>query len=256
MTLPQALLDGDLDVDGRFITASNATFAARIGAVQVVYKPVAGERPLWDFPDGTLAHREVAAFTVSQSVGWDIVPCTWIREGPFGPGMVQLWRQPDPQQEAVRVVPADQEVPAGWHEVFEGIDAQDRPVVLIHEDSAPLRRMAIFDAITNNADRKGGHVLTMTDGHRHGVDHGLTFHTEHKMRTVLWGWAGAELHPEEMQAIGQLRQDLNGALGDTLADLITDDELTATAARCEHLLQTGCFPEPMADLPAIPWPPF
>ena len=138
---------------------------------------------------GTLADREVAAYLVSEALGWDVVPPTWLRDGPHGPGMVQLWREPDPDQEAVTLV-AEGEVPPGWQHVFDGIDGRDLPVSLVHEDSEALRRMAVFDIVINNADRKGGHVLEMTDGHRYGVDHGVSFHVEHKLRTVLWGWLG------------------------------------------------------------------
>src|SRR5699024_1804084 len=124
------------------------------------------------------------------------------------------------------------------------------------EDSAALRRVAIFDIVANNADRKGGHVLAMPDGHRHGVDHGLTFHVEHKLRTVLWGWADEELHTEERARIEQLREGLDSDLGRTLAEFLTATELTATAARCEHLRHSGRLPAPQQQMPMIPWPPF
>ena len=189
------LLEGELVLHGRIMPASNATFVGEIDDVRVVYKPVAGERPLWDFPDGTLAHRERAAYLVSEAFGWDVVPETWLRGGPHGAGMVQRWQEPDPEQVAVTLVP-EGDVPEGWRRVFDGIDGQDRPVSLIHEDSPPLRRMAVFDIVVNNADRKGGHVLEMADGHRYGVDHGVTFHTDPKLRTVLWGWLGEDLAPK------------------------------------------------------------
>jgi uncharacterized repeat protein (TIGR03843 family) len=174
------LLGGELELTGRIMQASNATFVGRIGDVEVVYKPINGEKPLWDFPDGCLAHREVAAHLVSEVLGWDVVPRTWLRDGPLGDGMVQLWKTVDPTQDAVNLVLADEAPPmgwdqSGWRHVFDGYDAQDRRVSLIHEDTQALRRMAVFDIVTNNADRKGGHVLEMPDGHRHGVDHGLTF---------------------------------------------------------------------------------
>ncbi len=191
------LVEDELVLHGRIMPASNATFVGEIGQVRVVYKPIAGERPLWDFPDGTLADREVAAYLVSQAVGWNVVPETWLREGPHGLGMVQRWQEPDEDQEAVTLVPEGQ-VPPGYRRVFDGLDGHDQPVSLVHEDSAPLRRMAVFDVLVNNADRKGGHVLEMTDGHRYGVDHGVTFHTDHKLRTVLWGWLGERLTEEEV----------------------------------------------------------
>jgi uncharacterized repeat protein (TIGR03843 family) len=177
----------ELILTGRITTASNATFLGSIGDVVVVDKPTAGESPLWDFPQGTLAHREVAAYLVSQVFGWDVVPHTWLRDGPMGEGMVQLWQQQDPAQSAVNLVATDHVPETGWKHVLEGRDENGRIVALVHEDSPALRRMAVFDIIVNNADRKGDHILAMTDGHRHGVDHGLSFHRDQKLRTVLWG---------------------------------------------------------------------
>ncbi|MDQ3155433.1 MAG: SCO1664 family protein [Actinomycetota bacterium] len=236
--------------------ASNATFVGTIGDVAVVYKPVAGERPLWDFPDGNLARREAASYVLSESFGWNVVPQTWLRDGPLGIGMVQVWQEPDPEQNAVTLV-APGDIPAeGWRHVLDGLDAQDRPVSLIHEDSPVLRRMAVFDIVVNNADRKGGHVLEMLDGHRHGIDHGLTFHAEHKLRTVLWGWLGQNLHADEMEGIERVRSALSGKLSDTLAALLSDPEIAALTARCDLLLQQARFPVPEGEMPAVPWPPF
>ena len=247
---------GELEITGRITTASNATFLARIGNVVVVYKPIAGERPLWDFPDGDLASREVAACLVSEAFGWNIVPQTWLRDGPLGPGMVQLWQDIDPEQDAVDLVPADAVPDEGWRPVFEGTDNRDRMVTLIHEDSPALRRMAVFDIVVNNADRKGAHVLAMADGHRHGVDHGLTFHVEHKLRTVLWGWIGDKLTPDELDGIDRVRAQLDGELGAALAELLTTREITALADRCDRLRRNGRFPAPHGHMPAVPWPLF
>ncbi|EFQ82931.1 hypothetical protein HMPREF0063_12140 [Aeromicrobium marinum DSM 15272] len=246
----------ELVVSGRIMPASNATFAGHIADVEVVYKPVAGEQPLWDFPDGCLAHREVAAYLVSEATGWDVVPRTWLQDGPMGPGMVQQWQDTDPEQEAVSLVAAGDMPEQGWCHVLDGIDARDRAVSLIHEDSSALRRMAVFDVVTNNADRKGGHVLEMADGHRHGIDHGLTFHAEHKLRTVLWGWLGQQLTEQECAGVQQVRDALAGELGDRLVDLITDEEIEALDRRCDRLLRTGRFPAPRGRMPAVPWPPF
>lgn len=250
------LHDAEITLTGRIMSASNATFVGSIGDVVVVYKPVAGERPLWDFPDGNLARREVAAYVVSEALGWDVVPRTWLRDGPHGVGMVQLWQEPDAEQEAVTLVPAGELPEHGWRHVLDGIGADDQPVSLIHEDSPALRRMAVFDVLTNNADRKGGHVLEMTDGHRYGVDHGLTFHVEHKLRTVLWGWVDDDLTDDEVAGVRRVRTALDGDLGRALADLVTPDEIEATAARCDRLLRTPRFPGPSGDMPAVPWPPF
>lgn len=247
---------GDLVLDGRITTASNATFVGHIGETAVVYKPVSGERPLWDFPDGTLAQRELAAYLLSETLGWDVVPRTWLRDGPLGPGMVQLWCAPDPDQHAVTLVPAA-EVPAvGWCHVLDGVDERDRDVALVHEDSATLRRMAVFDVVANNADRKAGHVLAMPGGHRYGVDHGLTFHAEHKLRTVLWGWAGQALAEEEVAGVARVRKALDGELRTPLGELLTAAELDALTDRCDTLLAAGRLPGPREGYPAIPWPPF
>ena len=256
MTFTADLLEGDLEVASRILPASNATFLGQIGDVKVVYKPIAGERPLWDFPDGNLAHREVAAYAVSEAFGWNIAPPTWLREGPLGLGMAQLWQETDPAQQAVTLVATDAMPEQGWRHVFDGLDEHDRPVSLIHEDSAALRRMAVFDIVVNNADRKGGHVLEMADGHRHGVDHGLTFHTDHKLRTVLWGWLGDELAADELEGVERVRSALSAELGETLDALLTDAEIAGLAARCDRLLRHGRFPAPRGDMPAIPWPPF
>lgn len=248
-------LSGELELTGRITTASNATFLGTIGGTSVVYKPIAGERPLWDFPDESLAMREVAAHLVSESLGWAVVPRTWLRSGPLGMGMVQLWQEADPEQDAVDLVPAD-EVPEGWRFVFDGLDEDDRVVALVHEDTTALRRMAVFDVVVNNADRKGAHILAMPDGHRHGVDHGLTFHEEHKLRTVLWGWLGEPLTADEIAGLDRLLEDLYGELGDELAGLLTIAETDALAARIEQLRSDGVFPAPSGHMPAVPYPLF
>ena len=259
----EALLRGDLELEGRILPASNATFLGAVvldatTRVRCVYKPVAGERPLWDFPDGTLAHREVAAYLVSESLGWDVVPPTVLRDGPAGPGMVQAWREPDPDQTPVDVV-ARGAVPAGYRHVLDAHDAEDREVSLVHEDTAALRRMAVFDVVVNNADRKGGHVLAMPDGHRHGVDHGVSFHVDTKLRTVLWGWASEALTAEDQEALELLRERLAPADGDlatVLEPLLTGEELDALRTRVENLLTEAVMPLPSGAWPAIPWPAF
>ena len=250
------LVTAELTLTGRITTASNATFLGHIGDAAVVYKPMAGEKPLWDFPDGFLAHREVAAYLVSEFLGWNIVPRTWLRDGPLGEGMVQLWQDTDPEQSAVDLVAEDDVPAAGWKQVLEGQDDSGRIVALIHEDTQALRRMAVFDVIVNNADRKGDHVLTMSDGHRYGVDHGLTFHSEHKLRTVLWGWMGEELNAEELDGVGRVLEGLQGELGAKLAELLTAEELESFAARCVRLRAEGLFPAPHGQMPPVPWPLF
>ena len=244
-----------LELHGRIMPASNATFLGELEGRKVVYKPVAGEQPLWDFPDGTLAGREVAAYAVSQVTGWDVVPRTWLGEGPHGIGMLQEWQEPDPTQDAVTLVRPGA-VPPGWRAVFDGVDNHDRDVTLIHEDSVPLRRMAVLDVLTNNADRKGGHVLAMESGHRYGVDHGLTFHHEPKLRTVLWGWHGESLDDEDVAGIERVITGLDTDLGADLAQHLTDTEIVVLARRCRRLLDHGVLPVPRGEWPSIPWPPF
>lgn len=248
-------LVGELTLHGRVMPASNATFVGEIGGLRVVYKPIAGERPLWDFPDGTLAGREVAAHLVSEALGWNIVPRTILRDGPHGPGMVQVWQEPDPTQSAVDLVPADR-TPAGFRHVFDGVDGRDQPVSLVHEDSVSLRSMAVFDVIVNNADRKGGHVLAMPDGHRYGVDHGLTFHVDHKLRTVLWGWLGERLFEDEQNGVRRVLAEVGGRLGEALSEHVTRAEIEAFAGRCRALLAADELPSPRDESPVIPWPPF
>jgi uncharacterized repeat protein (TIGR03843 family) len=270
------LTQGEIDVQGRLVGASNATLYCLValdGVEQAcVYKPVAGERQLWDFPDGTLAGREVAAFHVSRASGWRIVPPTVYRDGPFGPGSVQLWIDQDDEDlgaGVVDVVPRDG-VPKGWLRVLDAHDGSGEPVSLVHADDPGLARMAALDVVINNADRKGGHVLADGSGGLYGVDHGLTFNLDEKLRTVLWGWAGGPLAEEVGEVIGRLAHDLaawcehrartsgggSGSWVDELADLIDADEIAATARRARVLARRGHYPRQMDGWPAIPWPPF
>ncbi|MBG0832988.1 SCO1664 family protein [Planomonospora sp. ID67723] len=232
-TALRLLRDGHIEVAGRLVEATNMTLycSVRLGglAAACVYKPVRGERPLWDFPDGTLAAREVAAFEVSAATGWRIVPPTVYRDGPFGPGMCQLWIDTDPEADLM---------------------------ALIRGRQPALRRMTVFDAVVNNADRKGGHLLPLADGHVYGVDHGVCFSTDDKLRTVLWQWRGKPLPREAVNVLARLERDLeHGRLGRRLRELVTLAEVEATWARVRRLLDTGVHPRPSQDWPAIPWPP-
>ena len=249
----EALRHEDLDIVGRLVEASNATLLCRLDSgSECVYKPVAGERPLWDFPPGSLAGREVAAYAVSEAAGWSVVPPTVLRDGPFGPGMCQLWIE-DAGEQLVDIVPPG-DVPDGWLSVLEGLDGRGRPVRLVHADDDRLRRLALFDVVINNADRKGGHVLVRADGTVCGVDHGVSFHTDDKLRTVLWGWAGTPVNDDEVAELRKLRAALDepGELG----VCITAEELDATLARLDALLAEPCFPSAHARLHPIPWPAF
>jgi uncharacterized repeat protein (TIGR03843 family) len=225
---------GRLEVEGRLAVASNATMycAIRRGAAQAacVYKPVAGERPLWDFAEGSLADREVAAYAVSQAAGWNLVPPTVLRDGPFGPGMCQLW------------IDADASV--------------DLVALARNSDHRALRDMAVFDAVVNNADRKIGHLLPVPSGRLYGCDHGVCFGEEYKLRTVLWQWRGRSLPRRAIEALTRLQQALGEEeLAAELSTRLTPDEVTATRQRVELLLEHRVHPYPPEDWPAVPWPP-
>jgi uncharacterized repeat protein (TIGR03843 family) len=260
--VPALLRDGELAVQGRLVAATNATLLCTISrpssstddSMQCVYKPVAGEQPLWDFPDGTLGRREVAAFLVSEAAGWHVVPPTILRDGPFGPGMCQLWVDQDGT--ALVDVFRPDDVPAGWIHVLDAVDGAGEPVVLAHLDDPRLRRMALFDVVVNNADRKGGHVLVDRSGTVCGVDHGVCFHSEPKLRTVLWGWVGRDLTADERRTLHRLSSALDGNLGAQLGELLSTEEVQATGSRVAGLLGDGRFPRPESGRRAIPWPPF
>jgi hypothetical protein len=229
----RVLACGELTVEGRLVDASNATLYCSVTldglTAACVYKPVRGERPLWDFPDGTLAGRELSAYLVSVATGWAIVPPTVMRDGPFGPGMCQLW------------IDVDEEVDLA---------------ALARSDHPDLQRMAVFDAVVNNADRKGGHLLPTPDGRVYGVDHGVCFSVEDKLRTLLWQWRSLPLTDEAVEVLSRVRAELEGPLGEGLHEHLTRREVTATVRRVDRLLATGLHPEPSGDWPAIPWPPF
>ncbi|GAA4618157.1 SCO1664 family protein [Saccharopolyspora hordei] len=255
----ELLLHGRLDVQGRLVEASNATLFCGVEvdglSAECVYKPVRGERPLWDFPDGTLAGREVGSYLLAESTGWGLVPPTVLRDGPFGPGMVQLWVDVEEGSELVDVVPPD-EVPDGWLPVLRAQDHHGDPVVLAHADHEQLQRLAVLDVVINNADRKGGHILHAPDGRVLGVDHGVSLNTDDKLRTVLWGWIGEPLPEEAVDRLGELRARMEGELAEQLAEHITVKEVQAISARIDRLLEAGVFPAPSGDWPAIPWPAF
>jgi hypothetical protein len=231
-TAMELLTEGELEVLGRIPWASNATLLARVChrdlSSLAIYKPRRGEQPLWDFPDGTLHRREVAAYLVSEALGWELVPPTVVRGGPFGVGSVQLYVEADAQLTA-----------------FELVEGGNQAMPLV----------AAFDVVVNNADRKGGHCLAETvDGRVWAIDHGVCFHEEPKLRTVLWDFAGQALAPRvvaDLEALattvrgGSLRRKLRGLLG--------PDEIAALVERVSTLAHTGCLPLPSGRRP-YPWP--
>jgi len=247
-----------MTVQGRLVSASNATFFARItrdGAhTDCVYKPVRGERPLWDFPDGTLAGREVASYLVSELAGWHLVPPTVLADGPFGPGMVQQWVDEPLETVLVDIVAVDA-VPPGWMHVLDAVDQHGEPVALIHADHPALRSLAVFDAVINNADRKGGHVLVDAAGAVSGCDHGVSLHVQDKLRTVLWGWAGCPLADDDVVALERLLDGLERST-DELSGHIAAKELVELRRRVAHLLRTLLHPLPTRGSAVIPWPAF
>lgn len=265
--LDEVCLRGELTVIGRIRSASNATFLceAHLGERQAhcVYKPIAGEAPLWDFPDGTLAGRELGAYLISEALGWNIVPYTIIRDGPAGRGMLQLWvDQPGDEvgdelqsgPDLIDLLPAGH-IPPGYLPVLQAYDYAGDAVTLVHADDIRLRRMAVFDVLINNADRKGGHILSGVDGQVYGVDHGVSLHVDDKLRTVLWGWAGKPVDDDTLEAVTRLRDQLRGRLGEQLCEHITGREVAALHARTVVLLDNPVMPTPDRRRP-IPWPAF
>ena len=223
------ILNANLMVVGRLVDASNATLLANVEGsdplIEVIYKPVAGERPLWDFPDGNLASREYAAYLLSHLAEFNIVPYTVLREGPFGFGMVQEWIKVDQNIDVV--------------EFGQSFDNQ-------------LRKLALFDAIINNTDRKFGHLLVDESGVLKGCDHGVTFHSEDKLRTVLWQFSEQPLLPEELGLLNNVKSiDLN----EVFSSYLTKEEIAAISSRTDNLISNARFPEPSDSWPAVPWPP-
>ncbi|MCX4821945.1 SCO1664 family protein [Streptomyces sp. NBC_01142] len=254
------LAKGELTVRGRVREASNAVLYCSVSyegeQAHCVYKPVAGERPLWDFPDGTLAQREVAAYELSEATGWGLVPPTVLRDGPYGQGMVQLWIEADPSESLLALV-EDEEPGEGWKAVGFAEVGEGRTALLVHADDVRLRRLAVLDAVINNGDRKGGHLLPTADGNLYAIDHGVTFNVDDKLRTLLWGWAGEPLPADASRTLTELAATLTeGApLATRLAELLTSAEVEALRGRVGVLLGAGVHPLPSGEWPAIPWPP-
>lgn len=276
------MTDPEVHVLGQLVDASNGVFLARLGTspdegVLAVYKPVRGERPLWDFPDGNLAGREVAAYLISDAGGWDVVPPTRWLPGPFGVGSVQVWVTEDPiataeslelddespsdsemstpvRPDDVVIAPAEH-VPPDCHAIVDARLHDGTEVVIAHADSPELRTMALFDAVINNSDRKGAHVLRDDAGHLWGVDHGVSLHSEDKLRTILWGFAGTPIGPADRARLEATRDALEGDLSGALSAYLTEAEIQALRWRVQRLLTEETFPEPQDDWPSVPWPP-
>lgn len=233
----ESLLNAPCAVAGQFINSSNYTFFLNLqspsGEIKAVYKPVRGETPLWDFPRGSLAKREVAAFILSEALDWHIVPPTVFRQKklPYGKGSVQYFIDHDPNRHYFNLTP---------------------------EEKERLKPIAVFDCLINNADRKGSHILQGTDGNVYCIDHGVCFHLEEKLRTVIWDFAGQAIPLELLQDIYEILPTINnkdGPLFAALKDYLKVSEIKALAARARRLIEIGIFPMPDKDRRQFPWPP-
>ncbi|MHB0928369.1 MAG: SCO1664 family protein [Candidatus Nanopelagicales bacterium] len=243
------LQQASLEVLGRHPYASNQVFIVACHGettVRAIYKPVAGERPLWDFPRGELARREVASYALSEQLGLGLVPATvWREDGPFGPGSLQIWIE-DASLSDVDIV---QQPQAGWCAVLDAQLEDGSDVTVVHRDLPELRALALFDAVLNNGDRKAGHMLRDAQGTLWAVDHGVTFHTDPKLRTVLWGFRGDRVDVALLDRLSALDTRLP-----ELRRALDDDELEALQQRVDGLRRSGIYPDPPQQWPAIPWP--
>ncbi|MGI8647713.1 MAG: phosphatidylinositol kinase [Acidimicrobiales bacterium] len=295
VSVTRQLAAGELELRAQLVTGNNAVFLADVvagensmgGAVgageplRCVYKPVRGEQPLWDFPGKTLAPREVAAYLIDRATGWEMVPPTVLRDGPLGRGVCQLWVDDDVAATQFDVV-SPQQLPKGWKVVARGVAAEPaseetddadaaswetgddgtavvfarREVLLAHADDPRLAQLAIFDAVINNSDRKAGHVITDATGRLWAIDHGISFHSEPKLRTVLWGWAGEPLSEGIVGVLTRLDTELRGALGTELELYLDADERAALSDRVQQLLLDHRFPQPTPGWPVLPYPLF
>jgi uncharacterized repeat protein (TIGR03843 family) len=228
----QLLQDGEIELHGQIPWSSNYSFLVNVQDQELtgvaVYKPQRGERPLWDFPDGTLCLREYAAFVVSQALGWGLVPPTVLREGPYGLGSFQLYVDADPD---------------------------DHFFNLREEYPTDFQRVAVFDALVNNADRKGGHCLRDHQGHIWCIDHGLTFNAQPKLRTVIWDYAGQPIPSDLLDDLRKLKAQLTDSteMRSVLERLLSPREMNRLQKRLDFLLETGCFPQPGPGR-SVPWP--
>jgi len=259
--LVQALSNGELAVEGLLAGASNGTLRCFVEVapdcrVRCVYKPVAGERPLWDFPEGTLSMREVASYEMSQSLGLGVVPPTvWRTAGPAGPGMCQVWIDEIADVQLVAVITGGEDL-SDWHHVFDGTDESGAVVSLVHAKDSALQKIALLDSVINNADRKGGHLLVDEDQRVWAIDHGVSFSAEDKLRTVLWGWAGESIPDGLREPVTRLQAMLDNGLPESVTRWLAKDEVVALENRIDQLLVAGIFPLPSPGWPAIPWPVF
>jgi hypothetical protein len=231
--LKQTLEKGEISLQGQFLLGSNYTFLVTVHhdgqEFPAVYKPTRGEQPLWDFPEASLARREVAAYLVSEALGFGLVPLTVLRDGPLGPGSLQQFIEYNPNYHYFNFKPADRQL---------------------------LRPIVLFDLLINNADRKGSHVFFEKRTRRlFGIDHGLCFHADDKLRTVLWDFAGEAIPPDLLSALKTFRSALDLNLPADLEPYLSLDEIVALRARADALLAHPVFPQPPQDRRSFPYPP-
>lgn len=232
-TILDLLEQGELEMEGLVPWGSNYTFLVRVvhelAEMDAIYKPSRGERPLWDFARGTLCLRERAAYVVSEAIGWQLVPPTILRDGPHGWGSVQY---------------------------FVAHDTQQHYLTLEGRFTSQAQRIALFDVLINNADRKSGHVLLGEDGHLWAIDHGVCFHADYKLRSVIWEFAGEPIPPQQLQALVKLQSELcyaDSPIYAELNQLLSRQETAALQERLERLIQSGLFPKPGPGR-HYPWP--
>ena len=262
-TCSEMVASAPMHIEGILTEASNLTLRVQFisgdepSEHRGVYKPIDGEAPLADFPTGTLAHREVAAYLISELGGWGLVPQTVLRDGPMGMGSVQVWK--DVAQSTERPasglldVVRPEVVPPGWLTVVEASDRAGSPLSVVHRDDPDLAALAVLDVVLNNADRKAAHIALDATGRLWGFDHGLIGHQDHKLRTVLWGWAGQRLPKRELTRLQRLQEGL-GAAPEELQQLLNRREMAALAARVDRLLQAQTFPDMPHGRYPLPWP--
>ncbi len=252
------LLNSEFSVIGQITSASNVALLLATTSTQnsfkAIYKPKSGIRELWDFPNNDLVEREYASYLLSKQSGLNLVPATVIREiSDFGEGMVQKWVD-DSEVKSVGIFKHDL-VPAEYLTVLEANDGQANLVKVAVEDSPWLDSLTIFDAVINNSDRKGSHILTDPAGVNWAIDHGVTWHLENKLRTVLWAKAGEELSASALLTVGKIESALSQS-AELLSKYLSKAEIEQAANRLSQIAATGMFPLPQGDWPAIPWPVF
>ncbi len=257
-----------MHVEGVLTEASNLTLRVQFvvdgepSHHRGVYKPIQGERPLPDFPDGTLAHREVAAYLISELGGWGLVPLTILRDGPLGVGSVQEWKEIVGADSDAPVLPASglldvvapEEVTDGWLSVLDAEDHRGAPLCVVHRDDPQLASLAALDVVLNNADRKAAHIALDADDRLWGFDHGLIGHVQPKLRTVLWGWAGQQLPQADLDRLNHLRQRVETGQAGDLPELLDKWEMLALHQRVTALLCEGEFPDVPSGRYPLPWP--